>query len=103
MKKIFCCLLLSLLFAGCSKMECRVKNDFSADLTDFAIGDVSYGTVESGSTTPYREVEEGSHDVTVADTSIGTASFNKSGGGLGKTFQFTLTISSEGAISIQQD
>jgi hypothetical protein len=83
---------------SCTKeedMQVRVRNNYPQALT-ITIGPTSYGSVASGTTTEYKEVPEGSHQIT-GDI---TGSITLEGKGKHK---FTMTIDSNGSITLIED
>ena len=55
----------SFLFTSCLKTEhtVRVKNSYIEAFTDVSVRGTSYGRIESGSTTSYKPIEEGSFTI----------------------------------------
>ncbi len=108
MKKLI--LLLSatfILFASCSKdeetkHELRVTNNFMLGI-DISVGSNDYGVVNTGSTTAYKEISEGSHAIIgmLNDTlQILQGSISIQGKGQHK---WTMAISSLGGATLTED
>lgn len=90
-----------LFYSGCSDLlgldghEIRAKNKSAVTLS-FKIGKISFNDVSPGETTKYKEIDEGTHQVT-GDL---TGSISISGSG---NHQWTLTINSDGSTSVKED
>ena len=98
-------LMAAILLAGCSlepNHSVRVKNQYAEAINNVMIGSVSYGTVESGSTTAYKPVDEGTHTISGTSNSGNplTGSLSVSGKG---THKWTMTITSSGVVEIKED
>lgn len=80
----------------------RVKNEFAETVNNVMVGSVNFGDVNSGSTTVYKPVDEGTHDLsgTTANSGDLTGSVSISGKG---THKWTLTITSSGGVEIEED
>jgi hypothetical protein len=105
MKKILFLLLIAVIgIASCKKadMEVRVTNNFPAALF-IKIGPTDYGEVASGETTDYKDVPDGSHQVTgtlAGGVPLLTGSITLDGKGKHK---FTMSISQTGEVSLKED
>ena len=104
-KPIILILMAVVLLAGCSlepNHSIRVKNQYAEAINNVMIGSVSYGTVGSGSTTNYKPVDEGTHNIsgtTISGNPL-TGSLSVSGKG---THKWTMTITSSGVVEIKED
>ncbi|NQT77824.1 MAG: hypothetical protein HQ565_08930 [Bacteroidetes bacterium] len=83
--------------SSCTKddFEVRIKNDYHQGL-NIAVGPTDFGWVASGTTTPYRDIEEGSHQIT------GDVQGSLSITGNGK-HKWTVTIGANGNVSVSED
>ncbi len=102
---LFLILVFSIIFTGCElgpDHSIRIKNSYPYSASNVKIGSVSYGTINTGSTTGYQPVDDGNHDfscITSNSMSItGTVSISGNG-----THKWTLTIGSTGQLSIKED
>ncbi|MCD4723690.1 MAG: hypothetical protein K8R63_02525 [Bacteroidales bacterium] len=77
------------------EFEVRVKNDYPQEL-NIAVGPTNFGLVASGTTTPYRDIEEGTHQIT------GDLQGSLTISGSGK-YKGTITIDPNGNISLKKD
>ncbi|PKP37996.1 MAG: hypothetical protein CVT98_05490 [Bacteroidetes bacterium HGW-Bacteroidetes-15] len=104
--KIFIALaVISLSISGCSfdpDHSIRIKNEYSELVLDVKIGSVSYGDVNSGETTSYKPVDEGTHNLAGTTASSGELIGSVSISGKG-THKWTLTITSSGGVEIEED
>jgi hypothetical protein len=99
-----------LLLSGCSILdpavhEVRISSTVTADLENFKVGPVGFGTVLTGTTTDYFGIEAGVvHDMTFGpeDTVIGTVSVDGLGPHLwtvtidGTAYEMTFTLTEDG-------
>lgn len=104
MKKAFTIIMLLaslLLFMQCGGIldpqghEIRAKNKTSQTI-NFKIGSIKFSNVKAGTTTGYKDIDEGTHKLT-GDL---TGSLTVQGSGHHK---WTLTINSDGSTSIKED
>jgi len=98
-------LLIGLLITGCELKpdhSIRVKNEYPETIDNLMVGTVSYGDVDSGTTTDYKPVDEGSHTLSGTTTSglplTGSASVTGRG-----SHKWTMTILSSGGLEIKED
>jgi hypothetical protein len=73
----------------------RVRNEYSTALT-VRVGSLDFGKVSSGSTTDYKSIDPGTYTIS-GDV---TGSLTVKGNG---THKWTMTISSSGSCSIDED
>lgn len=94
---ILSCTLLVSLFVSClkPKHQLRIKNDYPIALK-VQVGPNDYGSVGSGSTSSYKSIPEGSHQI--SGDLVGSVSVT----GKGK-HNWTMTIGSSGQITIAED
>jgi len=94
----------SFLFTSCLKTEhtVRVKNSYIEAFTDVSVRGTSYGRIESGSTTSYKPIDEGSF--TISGSTVSGQQLSGSGSGTGKgKHKWTLTITAAGGVSLVED
>lgn len=103
MRFLLLSILISAFAVGCAKTEVRVDNEFYRDLPNFKIGTVEYDTVKTGTTTEYREIEEGNHDIYINDKVTGNISFNTNI--FTRSSQWTLVVKNDslGTYELQED
>ena len=104
MKKLILLIVIGMLFIGCAKdpdHNLRVKNSDTVSITDLKIGSVVYGDVKGGSTTSYKSIPEGTHNISgyIGFTTL-SGSFSVTGNG---THNWTLTINSYGSVDLVED
>lgn len=105
LKIIIALVAISLSFSGCSlepDHSIRIKNEFSLSILNVEIGSVSYGTVDSGETTSYKPVDEGTHNLAGTTSAGGELVGSVSISGKG-THKWTLTITAAGGVEIDED
>ena len=104
MKKLILLVVIGMLFIGCAKDPdhyLRVTNSDSLPINDLKIGALNYGDISGGSTTSYKYITEGTHDISgsIGFTTLG-GSFSVTGNG---THNWTLTLNSSGSIGLVED
>ena len=73
----------------------RIKNEYSSSLK-VVVGPNDYGTISPGSTTEYKSIPEGSHNI--SGGVVGSVSISGKG-----THKWTITIGSGGTVSAKED
>ena len=104
MKHLFLFLAIGMLFVGCAKdpdNNLRIINTDSQSINNLSIGSVSFGDVNPNSTTSYKHIDEGTHNISgMAGTSSLTGTCTISGNG---THNWTLTLNSSGKVDFTED
>jgi hypothetical protein len=103
-KIIFLLLITVLIINGCKKAEhsVRIKNEFPDPIVSIYFAEKDFGTIDAGTTSPYRSIEEGTHKL--AGSTSSHISFENTFEISGKgEHLWTITISSTGASSIYED
>jgi PBP1b-binding outer membrane lipoprotein LpoB len=98
-------LAIGLTLSSCSlepDFSIRVKNEYAVTVNNLMIGSVSFGSVNSGSTTAYKPVDEGTHDISGTTSSSGVLTGTVSLTGKG-THKWTITILASGGVEIEED
>ena len=104
LSQILVLVITSFLFTSCLKTEhtVRVKNSYIEAFTDVSVRGTSYGRIESGSTTSYKPIDEGSF--TISGSTVSGQQLSGSGSVTGKGIhKWTLTITTGGGVSLVED
>lgn len=94
----------TILLTSCFKSDhsVRAKNLFTESFTNISVNNASFGKIEVGETTTYRQIEEGSF--AISGTTLSGRPLSGSGNISGKgTHKWTITISTTGVASISED
>ena len=97
-------LISTILLTSCTKSDhsVRAKKLFTEPFTNISVNSASFGRVEAGATTTYRQIEEGSF--TLSGTTQSGRPLTGSGKISGKgTHKWTITIATTGVASIAED
>jgi len=94
-------------FFSCSKYyvhdhEIRIENNYPYDISSIYIGTVSFGSVYTGEITSYKDIEEGTHNITGSVDGGGSLSGSVTVEGVG-IYSWTLEIDSYGDFYIYED
>ena len=103
--KIFLVAISATLLIGCIKAPSHsmfVKNSYPVAMSDVKINNVSYGQIESGATTDYKPLDEGSF--TISGTTVNGQPLTGGGSVSGKGIhKWTMTITSTGGVAFEED
>ena len=94
----------TILFTSCLKTEhyIRIQNLYTEAFSEVSVNGSSYGRIESGQTSTYRQIDEG--NISISGTTMSGRILSGSGSITGKgTHNWTITISSTGTVGISEN